>query len=485
MTVPVLLGIATVMGQTLIDAWFLGRVGDRALAAHAFSYPILMIVTSVAIGLSAGTSSVVARAIGSGDHRRARRLATDSLLLSFVTTAVIASIGVITINPLFRTMGAPADMIPLIRGFMTILYAGVPFTVVGMVGIASMRATGDTRLPSKLMIVGSLLNVALDPLLIFGFGPLPALGLNGAAVAALLARASLVAGALYLLRHRLDLVSFSRPDPTEMSASWRDILHVGIPAAGTNVIVPVGLTLVTAMIARFGPEAVAGFGVASRIESMTLVPYYALSAIIGPFVGQNLSAGKEDRIIEALRLCAGFCVASGLGIAGLLALAAYGLPTLFSDNADVLQVARSFLWIAPLGYGGYGVVMVMNASFNGLGNPLPGVAISAGRILVLYVPLALLGMAFFAERGIFAAYAGANILSGMFAYGWARHTVTGQHARALQAKASGGQGGQDLFPVADVHADTTAGHEYGEGQPQPVIAEALQQVPYRQEDQES
>ena len=154
MAFPVLLGIATMMGQAFIDAYFLGRVGDRALAAHAFSFPILMIVTSVAIGMGAGTSSVVARAIGAHDMRRARRLATDSLLLSFLITGAFCIVGVLTINPLFRLLGAPEDMIPMIRSFMLILYSGVPFVVVGMVGMASMRATGDTRLPSKLMIMG-------------------------------------------------------------------------------------------------------------------------------------------------------------------------------------------------------------------------------------------------------------------------------------------------------------------------------------------
>jgi Na+-driven multidrug efflux pump len=118
MALPVLLGITTMMGQSFIDAYFLGMVGDRALAAFAFGFPMLMIVTSVAIGLGAGTSSVVARALGSGDERRARRLATDSLILSFLITSVICAIGVITINPLFRLLGAPEDMIPLIRGFM-------------------------------------------------------------------------------------------------------------------------------------------------------------------------------------------------------------------------------------------------------------------------------------------------------------------------------------------------------------------------------
>ena len=208
MALPVLLGITTMMGQAFIDAYFLGMVGDRALAAYAFAYPILMIVTSVAIGLGAGTSSVVARAIGSNDMQRARRLATDSLLLSFLITAALCFVGFLTIEPLFLLLGAPVDMIPLIRGFMIILYSGVPFVVVGMVGMASMRATGDTRLPSKLMILGAILNVGLDPVFIFGVGPIPAMGLNGAAIAALIARGVIFVGALYLLRGRLNMVSF-------------------------------------------------------------------------------------------------------------------------------------------------------------------------------------------------------------------------------------------------------------------------------------
>ena len=113
MTLPMLLGITTMMAQSFIDTWFLGRVGDRALAAYSFGFPILMIVTSIAIGLGAGTSSVVARAIGAEDHGRASRLTTDSLILSFLITAVVSVVGVLTIEPLFRLLGAPEDMIPL------------------------------------------------------------------------------------------------------------------------------------------------------------------------------------------------------------------------------------------------------------------------------------------------------------------------------------------------------------------------------------
>jgi putative MATE family efflux protein len=423
MTVPVLFGISMMMGQGLIDTWFIGQVGDRELAAYGFGFPILMIVTSVAIGLGAGTSSVVARAIGSGDQRRARRLATDSLFLGFLITLVISLIGVATINPLFTYLGAPADMLPMIRSFMMILYSGVPFIVVGMVGMASMRATGDTRLPSSLMVLAAILNVILDPILIFGVGPIPAMGLNGAAMAGLLARGAIFVGTLYLMRYRLDMLSFNSPDPGELRKSWRDILHVGIPAAATNAIVPLGTVIITKMIAFSGPEAVAGFGVASRVESMMLVIFYAMSSIIGPFVGQNLSACRERRILHALWLCTAFCVVSGLIIAAVLALSSGSVARLFSENEAVISVTQMYLWIVPVSYGTYGMVMVMNASFNGLGNPMPAVWISVARILVLYVPLAMIGLKFYGIAGIFAGYAIANILSGIGAYAWARYSA--------------------------------------------------------------
>ena len=440
MTMPVLFGILMMMGQTFIDAWFIGKVGDRELAALGFAFPIIMVISSVAIGLGAGTSSVVARAIGAHDHRRARRLATDSLILSFGVTVILSVIGILTIWPLFRLLGAPEDMIPLIGGYMRILYFGVPFVVVGMVGMASMRATGDTRLPSMLMVLAALINLVLDPLLIFGIGPFPAMELNGAATAALLARGSIFVGTVYLMRSRLDMLTFNKPDIEELKKSWRDILHVGMPAAATNAIIPIATGVITAMLARYGPEAVAGFGVASRIESLTLVMFYALSAIIGPFVGQNISACKPDRIYTALKLCALFCLGVGLLTAGLLAALSSFLPSLFSENPEVTGVARLFLLVAPISYGAYGVVMVMNASFNGMGKPMPAVAISVARMAVIYVPLAIALQPIMGIAGIFGAYALANIVTGIVAYLWARDSVQGQcdkHARPILVTETG------------------------------------------------
>jgi Na+-driven multidrug efflux pump len=226
--------------------------------------------------------------------------------------------------------------------------------------------------------------------------------------------------------YRLDLLSFKPRDPGELGRSWADILHVGIPAAGTNAIIPIAAGVITAMLARYGPEAVAGFGVATRVESLVLVIYYAMSAIIGPFVGHNISSGKADRIYLALRLCTLFCLGSGLVIATILAASSTFLPGLFSEDPLVTRTTTLYLWIAPISYGAYGMVMVMNASFNGMGKPLPGVVVSLARMGVIYIPLALLLDRFFGIAGIFAAYAFANVVTGFGAYLWARSAVQGQ-----------------------------------------------------------
>jgi Na+-driven multidrug efflux pump len=151
-----------------------------------------------------------------------------------------------------------------------------------------------------------------------------------------------------------------------------------------------------------------------------------LSAIIGPFIGQNLSALKSERIFKALRLCLNFCLLLGLFIAVFLMIFRNLLPLLFSQNLAVIDTASLFLLIAPISYGAYGVVMAMNAAFNGMGKPGPAVVVSVARMIVMYVPTAYLLQHYYAISGIFMAYAIANIFSAVIAYKWANNSVKGQ-----------------------------------------------------------
>jgi putative MATE family efflux protein len=375
-----------------------------------------MVLFSVGIGLGAGTSSVLARAIGEGDRERVRRLTTDGLILAFITVVILSILGVATIDPLFSALGAGPGLLPLVRDYMLIWYVGIVFLVVPMVGMAAIRATGDSRLPSLVMIAAAVANTVLDPLLIFGLFGLPRLELQGAAIASVIARAVTLVVALWVLHFRLRMLTLGWPGPAAIGRSWRSILHVGLPAAATNVIIPLATGVVVALIATYGPEAVAGFGVASRIEAMTLIVFYAMSAIIGPFVGQNLGAGKRQRIEAAMRLSVLFCFGFGAVIALALWLLAEPLAGAFIDAPGVVAVAAAYLVIVPVGYGGYGVVMIANAAFNGLGMPGRAVAVSVMRVAVIYVPAAYLGSRLLGLNGIFAAAAAANLVAGIGAY---------------------------------------------------------------------
>ncbi len=423
LTTPMIWGILAMMSFNLVDTWFCAQLGSPELAAMSFTFPVVMVVVSLGIGLMAGTSSVIARAIGRGDPARVRRLTTDALAFSVLVSLVLSVIGILTLAPLFRLLGASEELLPLISDYMLVWYAGLVAVIPPMAGMGAIRATGDSRFQSRLLIIASVVNLILDPLLIFGLLGFPRLELQGAAVATIAARATTIAAGYWAIHYKHGMLSFDRPRFSQVLSSWASVLHVGLPAAGTNVIIPASTAVVISMIAEFGHQAVAGFGAASRIEAVSLVVFFAMSAVIGPFVGQNLGAGKPDRIYEANRRCAIFCLLFGLSIAAALALSARPLLALFSDDARVVEVGAAYLWIVPVSYGTAGIVMVVNAAFNGLGRPFPAVAVSTLRMVLLYLPLAWAGARLIGVYGIFAAAGVSNIVAGITAYVWLRRTA--------------------------------------------------------------
>ncbi|MEO1036311.1 MAG: MATE family efflux transporter [Pseudomonadota bacterium] len=422
MAAPLMLGIFAMMAFNVADTWFISQLGTAELAAVSFTFPVVMVISAASIGLGAGTSSVVARAIGQSDWPRVQRLATDALVLAAIAGIVLAVIGYLSVPALFRGLGANDQTLPLVVDYMRVWLYGAPLLLVPMVGMATIRATGDTVIPSAVMIGWAILNFTLDPLLIFGFGPIPGYGLDGAAWASVLARVAFAVTAMVVLL-RVDLLTIHVGSWAQLRRSWREILHVGLPAAGTNAIIPIATGVATAMIAGFGQTAVAGFGVASRIESLSLIMFYALSAIIGPFAGQNLGAGKIPRICRALALCNVFSFGAGVGIAVLLILFGRDIALFFNEDPAVVSVAVSYFWIVPLSYGTASMVMVMNATFNGLGRPMPAVMVSMARMVFIFLPLAWLGAHLAGVQGIFVALALANVVCGIGAYVWVRRAL--------------------------------------------------------------
>jgi putative MATE family efflux protein len=330
----------------------------------------------------------------------------------------------LTIEPLFRTLGAKNETIPLIREYMRIWYIGVPFVIIPMVGNNAIRATGDTKTPSAIMMVAVIVNLVLDPLLIFGLGPFPRLELAGAALATVLARATTLIVSLVILSRRENMITLKAPGMKEVFQSWKQILYIGIPTAGTNIILPVSIGIVTRLVSAYGPESVAGFGVASRVEMFALTLIFALGTVIIPFVGQNLGAGKNERIWEGVKFSLLFSMLWGVFLFVLLLFFARPISGIFNENPDVIESTALYLIIVSISYGAQGVFRLTSSIFNGLKKPLPAALLAIVRMFVFYIPFALLGSRIFELRGIFAAAALANFATALISFLWIKKTFT-------------------------------------------------------------
>jgi putative MATE family efflux protein len=411
------------MSLNAVETLFIAHLGREPLAAFSFTFPVILVLTSLAIGLGAGTSSAVSRAIGEGNPTKARRLATDAMSLTLLMSVSVCLLGWLTLNPLFRLLGASDDLLPYIRSYMSIWYFSAPCLMVPMVCLSALRAMGMSHVQGYLMGGAALFNVILDPILIFGFLGFPALGLPGAALATLITRALMLGVALYILHARMQMLVNPFIPWEKLKSSWAAIIEVGVPAMVANVIIPFASAIVLAMVAAYGTDAVAALGIAMRIEPLALIVFYALSGVVGPFFGQNLGAGKNERLEEALRVLTFFCLGVGVLLALVLGFFGAEIASLFGGHDELVGIAATYLLIVPISYGAYGLIMSVNAAFNGLGHPWPAMLLSAGRVLYVYLPLAWLGQYLWGIEGIFIATALANIILGIWAWNWLRQYI--------------------------------------------------------------
>jgi len=420
LTAPMMIAVSASIVVQVVEAGFIGRLGTDPLAAVTFTFPLTMMLSSIALGIGIGTSSVIARRVGSGDWDAVRRLTTHALLLVLGVLSVLAALGMATIGPTFRLLGASPAVIDEITVYLLIYYPGTVLFTLTMVAGSVMRATGDARLPGLVMTAGAGLNLALDPILIFGWIGLPKLGLPGAALAMVLSRLAMAGVLGYVVAVRMRLLLPRGRIRAGFVASVRDILHVGLPAIATQLIGPVSGAIITRIVASHGGAVVAGFGVASRIEAVAVMALFALSGSIGPFVGQNAGAGAHERVEEGMRVAYRFSLAWGIGACIVLWFFAPFIVPIVASSADVVAVASEYFAVVPLSYGPWGVLMMASAAFNSLGKPIPSTVMAASRMFALNVPLALLGNALLGYRGIFIATAATNAVMGCVGYLWLR-----------------------------------------------------------------
>jgi len=416
LTWPMVLGMLGMVIFNLTDTYFIGKVGVDELAAIGFTFPVVMLIASVSMGMGIGTASLISRMIVSEKISIVRQYATHALALSFVVIVIFVTIGQLTVEPLFKLLGASPEILPLIMDYMVIWYWGVIFLVIPMVGNNIIRATGDTFTPGMIMVFSAIINIILDPLLIFGIGPFPELGLKGAAIATIIGRASAMIASLYILIRRKKLLAFYVPDLVEFFHTWKKILYIAGPATISLLITPLSIGVITRIIAGFGNEAVAAFGIIVRLEMLALLIIRALGSVMMVFAGQNWGLGNKTRIFKGIKIASLFSVTWGVFIFIICMFAAQIIAGIFSSNSDVIQITAGYLVIVSFSYGFQGIMMMGMGIFNGINKPFVAFCMIVIRMIGLYIPLAWFASSWIGLEGIFWAAFTANLISGAITY---------------------------------------------------------------------
>ncbi len=416
MTIPMIYGMILLMTFNLVDTFFVGLLGTQPLAAISFTFPITFTVISLTIGLGIGTSAVIAKALGKGNDESAKNSGTAAIYLAAIVVGILSFVGYLFTDDIFLLLGASEALLPLIHDYMDIWFIGSICLIGPMIGNAILRASGDTKTPSIIMGSAGLINAILDPIFIFGFGPIPAMGIQGAAIATLISWVFGLLLVLYIVGVKRQLIHTKLLPLKTFVASSRGILHIGLPAAGANMLTPISAAILTAIVASYGDSAVAAFGVGSRIESIACLVVLAMSMTLPPFISQNFGAGNMHRVEKSFKVSVKFVLIWQLLIYFLLVLIAPFIADVFSKEEAVADIIVLFMWIMPLGYGLQGVIILTNSSFNALHKPMVALMLSVIRLFVCYVPLAYLGSIYYGIEGFFIGGVCGNLIMGMISY---------------------------------------------------------------------
>ena len=427
-TWPMAIGVLALLGFQLVDSAFIARLGTAPLAAQSFTFPLSFLIIGIQVGLGIAIAALISRALGAGQEIRARRLGSLVLLIGTATIALLALLLWAIQAPVFRLLGADAATRELIRGYWAPQLLAAWLGAALYFGYSLFRAHGNTRLPGTLMVVTSLVNLVLDPLLIFGIGPWEGLGLPGAAWATV---AAFGVGLVVLGRHLGHTDWLSREGlGQEMRESARPFAGIAGPAMVSQLMPPLAAMLAITAVASLGEASVAAWGLASRLETLSLMVVLAMTMSLPPWLGRCYGAGDWDQVHRLLRLALRVIVVWQLGLGLLMALAAPWVALALSGNPEVRDDLATLIRFLLPSYAALGVCMIVVSAGNALGWPLRAMLMSAARLFLFYLPCLWLGAHLGGLAGLAAGAAAGNLLAGLAAWRVLRRILASPRRRA-------------------------------------------------------
>lgn len=388
-SLPMFLGNLLQALYNMVDSFWVGRfIGAEALGAVSVSFPIIFALISLVLGLTMASTTMVAQYRGAGDHHMVRKTVANSHLVIALAGIVSTLLGLALSERILRLMQTPEEIFDQAVVYLNIFLTGLVPSFLYNVASSILRGLGDSQTGLRYLAYATIFNIAADPLFIFGFGPIPPLGIRGAAIATVLAQVlSAVLIIRYLARHT-DLLSF---DPKLWKLDFklcRTMFRMGIPAGLQSVVVSFAMIVLTSIINTFGPTTVAAFGVASRMDQFAFMPAQSISLAVTALVGQNLGANRLDRVREIVR----WSMQLAFGITAVVTLVAFLYPTLliriFTTDPAVLREGVGYLRIVALSYVPLALMFTVSGVMRGAGDTTPSMVISLLTLWLVRLPLA-------------------------------------------------------------------------------------------------
>lgn len=418
LSIPAVLEMIMESVFVIVDIYFVSKLGADAVATVGITESMITIIYAIAIGLGTATTSMVSRRIGEKDPDSASKAAFQAILTGLVVSVFIGIPGALYAERLLDMMGASRPIIDSMSGYTRIMLGGNVVIMMLFIINAVFRSAGDAAIAMRVLWIGNIINIILDPCLIFGLGPFPHMGVTGAAIATNTGRGIAVLVQFYLLFFGKKRIQLSVKHLGVDFKIMLKLLKLSFGSIGQNLIGTTSWIVLVRIISIFGSEVVAGYTIAIRLIGFTLLPSWGISNASATLVGQNLGAKKPDRAERAVWVT-GWINMILLGIIGLI-LVLFPEPfiRLFIDNENVVKSGVLGLRIISIGFIAYGLGMVLVNSFNGAGDTSTPLKINIFAFWFVEIPLAwLLAIKFgFEEEGVFIAIVVAESLMTLIAW---------------------------------------------------------------------
>ncbi len=428
--VPFALGMIFNTMFNVTDTFFAGRLSTDSLAALSLSFPIFFLVFGPGLGIQTGAAALISNSIGEKDARAAVRYQVQAITLGFFAVLGVTAVLFPLLPSLYRFFGAEGEVLAGGLRYMRVIVGGSFFVIGAQVLNAGLVARGDTTAFRNVLIAMAVLNVALDPVLMFGVTVagtqiVPALRETGTAIATIFLQG---VGMVYLVGRGARGGVYEGAKARDFlpdRAALRDLIGQSIPATLDLMILTLGTFVITYFVADFGRDAIAAYGASLRIEQIALLPLFGISTALATLVGQNNGAGRLDRVEESFRVSIKFSLIAAVAILVPVLLAAPTLLRLFTDTSDVVSIGRRYLYIQGITYFSYILMNLSNSVLRGLKKPVMIMWVGLYRQLfapVIVFPLLAYTFALRVD-GVFWGLVIVNWSAAVFSYVWTRRRL--------------------------------------------------------------